>query len=146
MNWYKKAKIPSDVPNEPGTESIPDRMVRRFHVTVANPETIRAQGLLQSAARGIEGPKAIYSWPNYEDAKGYSNRKPIVEFYTDPALLESPYAQYGDISPNQIIAIHEPWHDRFRYCLENDVPIERMLSAGGDYVRAAEEMRKIRPQ
>jgi len=141
--WYKLANQGS-VPKEPSTTPIPNGMVRRFHVTQASPEIIRNQGLLQSAAKGFEGPKAIYSWDNYEDAKGYSrNHAPIVEFYTEPNKIDGQH-QFGDIPPNQIIAIHEPWHDRFRYCLENNVPIERMRSIGDkDYNRAADEIEKI---
>jgi hypothetical protein len=120
-------------------------MVRRFHVTNGSPEDIKSQGLLQSSARGIEGPKAIYSWPDYKSAKEYSRVRPIVEFYTDPKEIVSPYSQYGSIPPEQIIAIHEPWHDVFRYCLKNNVPTDRMRRVGSpDYTKAADEIDKIR--
>lgn len=143
LMWYKRANS-SSVPSEPGTTPIPNGMVRRFHVTQASPEVIRSQGLLQSAARGIEGPKAIYSWTDWKSAKGYSSNAPIVEFYTDPNLLKGSY-QYGDIPPNQIIAIHEPWHDRFRYCLERNVSDEIMRNTGeADYIKAADELQRIR--
>jgi hypothetical protein len=142
--WYKRANQGS-VPSEPGTTPIPNGMVRRFHVTQASPETIRSQGLLQSAARGIEGPKAIYSWSNWKDAKSYSgNHAPIVEFYTDPSKIQGNH-QFGDIPSNQIIAIHEPWHDRFRYCLERGVSDQIMRNTGDpDYIKAADELNKIR--
>lgn len=139
--WYKRS---NSVPSEPGTAPIPNGTVRRFHCTMASPDIIRSQGLLQSSARGIEGPKAIYSWPTYKDAKGYSRTANIVEFYTDPKRLEGPYAQYGDIKPNEIIGIHEPWHDRFRYCLENNISDEIMRQTGDpDYIRSADEIKKI---
>lgn len=142
--WYKQANIGS-VPPEPGTTAIPSGMVRRFHVTRGSPEAIRSQGLLQSEAKGYEGPKAIYSWPDWKSAKGYSSSAPVVEFYTDPKKLDGPYHQYGNVPPEQILAIHERWHDRFRYCLENEVPTERMRSSGdSDYIRAADELDKIR--
>lgn len=142
--WYKIANIESVQP-EPGTATIPSGMVRRFHVTQAAPEVIRSQGLLQSAAKGIEGPKAIYSWPEYGDAKSYAKgRAPIVEFYTDPKKLAGPYHQFGDIPANQIIAIHESWHDKFRYAIEGKIPVQEMIDTkDSDYIRAAEEMKKM---
>jgi hypothetical protein len=99
-----------------------------------------------SAAKGIEGPKAIYSWDNYQDAKNYGGSTGnIVEFFVDPKKLESDTYQFYDVLPKDIIAVHEPWHARLRYALENDLDPQILRNVGiPDYTRAAEELEKIR--
>lgn len=134
------------VPPVPGSQTIPDGKVRRFHVTSANPADISKSGLLMDKAKGIEGPKAIYSWASYEEAKRYAGDSPIVEFWDDASKYQnSPNARTGDVGASQIIAIHEPWHEEYRYLKENQTtdPIEKIASdkSFGDNInRAAQQI------
>lgn len=137
--WVKpeKKKKAEKLPPEPDTAPIPEGMVRRFHVTSdKNVDAIKREGLLMSKARGIEGPRAIYSWPDYRNAKNYGGPQgTIVEFWTDPRDFEAnPYATYNEVKPEQIIAIHEPWHSHARYYYKH--PNEDTLQAMKDTAEA----------
>jgi hypothetical protein len=132
---------PDEVPEEMGTTPIPHNHVRFFHQTpVDNVESIRQHGLQYSHARGIEGPKAIWTStgkPFYND----SDDMATVEFhlpFDDPAV-KSHFWQYKNIEdldrsvykdhvvplarnsvePHEITAIHEPWHRAYRYFKED---------------------------
>lgn len=136
------------VPKKMGTSPIPKGMVRRFHVTGSqNIDDIKKNGLTMQKARGIEGPKAIYSWPDEDGARSYAGPSgAIVEFYDHPKNYDShPYARLGDVPKDQILAIHEPWHESYRYALENNVPSKELRDAGGpDYEKAADALDKSR--
>jgi hypothetical protein len=136
------------VPKKMGTSPIPKGMVRRFHVTGSqNIDDIKKNGLTMQKARGIEGPKAIYSWPDEDGARSYAGPYgSIVEFYDHPKNYDShPYARLGDVPKDQILAIHEPWHESYRYALENNVPSKELRDAGGpDYEKAADALDKSR--
>ena len=88
----------ASVIHSPGESPIPEGTVRRFHVTGADPEDIKSKGILQSSARGIEGPKAIYSFDNWKHAREYGGDKsPVVEFWDHPeSYNDHPQARIGD--------------------------------------------------
>lgn len=136
------------VPKKMGTSPIPKGMVRRFHVTGSqNIDDIKKNGITMQKARGIEGPKAIYSWPDEDGARSYAGPSgAIVEFYDHSKNYDShPYARLGDVPKDQILAIHEPWHESYRYALEENIPSKELRDAGGpDYEKAADALDKSR--
>lgn len=106
----KGAKEPWTTPFE--SAPIPDGMVRRFHVTNADPSVIAREGLKYEHAKGIEGPRAIYSFDNLKDAQNYAGSRPIVEFWEDPKTFKDhPQAQLRDVKPEQITTVRYKWHD-----------------------------------
>lgn len=107
------------VPEDPGTVDIPEGAVRLFHYTKTEAiDKIKKDGLVAQedgpAARDQE-PAMI--WAQQDEPVGGRDQfdlKPVVEFqvpeetwnsgpFSGDALVES-------VSPNNIIAIHEPWH------------------------------------
>lgn len=106
------------VPPEPGKSPIPPGTMRRFHYTdPKNINDILKNGLTLDKARGIEGPKAIWSTPYYP--KEAEDHKAIVEFHDDPErykkLFNSSVFHFENIKPEQIVAVHLPWHKSYRY-------------------------------
>lgn len=98
---------------------MPEGAIRRFHVTSASrlPGIIE-HGLTMENARGIEGPRGIYSWATFMDADSYGAgpEKAVIEFHDDPLNYRwHPYASTKDVSPVNILAVHLPWHDICRY-------------------------------
>lgn len=133
------------VPPLPGKAPIPSGTVRRFHVTRAHPDVIRREGLRMSAAKGIEGPRAIYGWNNYKDAYHYSGGgdAPIVEYYITKQDAEyHPVAVQHDIPPQQIVAIHEKWHDIYRYAVAEHLTPEDLKGIDADHDRAREVLQR----
>ena len=125
------------LPPAPGSAEIPSGYVRRFHVTSPeNVDSIREGGLLMGRAKGIEGPRAIYGWPTYEEAVRYGGPTgSIVEYIIPKEQADrSPFASIGDIGPSDILGIHEEWHDLARSAI-NDPSSTSM--------EAMEEMAKI---
>lgn len=125
----------SGVPKAPGTEPIPAGMMRRFHVTgLSNIDSIREKGLTMQAAKGIEGPRAVYSWPDLKSAEQYgANVNALVEFWTHPSDFDSnPVATLNPVKPEQIVAIHEPWHRTYRYIAEEPDALKATLAGEHD--------------
>lgn len=102
------------LPPLPGTAPIPEGHVRLFHQTqAAHLEGIRSEGIHIRHARGIEGPKAIYA-----DEKGFYGKPgdvPTVEFHVPKEHWKQPFVRTPHVTPDQIVAIHEPWHHTARY-------------------------------
>ncbi len=99
------------LPNEPGTTPIPDGHVRLYHQTSEdNLDSIEKHGIRMSSAKGIEGPKGIYSDPH--GFYGSPFEKPSVEFSVPKEEWEkaTPSLQ-RDIKPHEIIGVHRPWHN-----------------------------------
>lgn len=133
------------IPPLPGKSPIPPNTVRRFHVTRANPDVIRREGLRMSAAKGIEGPRAIYGWSTYKDAYHYSGggEAPIVEYYISKQDAEyHPTAVAHDISPRDIVAIHEKWHDIYRYAVAEHLTSDDLRGIDATHDRARDVLRK----
>ena len=111
--WTSGGGANKKVPAAPGEAPIPQGMVRRFHYTSQNNiESIKQNGLTTSHSTGtkVGDPVAIWSNPDFP---GWE--KPVVEFWDDPKNYEAnPIARAGNVPPNQIVAIHEPWHQEYR--------------------------------
>ena len=113
-----------------------------YHYTNGDPEAIRQEGLKLSYARGSSygEPDMIWGSSVPPDA-GIKN---IVEFHVDAGeqmSLERPrdgqdpsewmkgnhhVGFHRDIRPDEIIAVHEPWHGDYRYIMSNPEVIERV--------------------
>ena len=136
------------VPALPGTTPIAEGRVRRFHVTSAeNLDSIQRHGLQMQSARGIEGPRAIYGWDNWQDAKSYGGDTPgnITVEYTVSQQDDAnhPVAVLHDIPVSDIVAIHEPWHEHYRYAKENAYAAARLREIDApEYQRAADQLER----
>lgn len=136
------------VPEKIGTTPIPSNNIRLYHYTRGNPEDIRREGLKLSHAQG-----ETYGEPNMIWASSVApdtHSKNIVEFsvpVNSDMALEHPrqgekpeewmkgYHHVGffrDISPAEIIAVHEPWHETYRYITDKPDMIEKVLSGEFD--------------
>lgn len=102
---------------EPGELPIPEGTSRRFHYTKTDDlDSLRNEGLKldKSESWKYGDPRAIWSSP------GFPNWiKPVVEYWEHPKNLVSDTYQFNDVSPDQILAIHEPWHESYRYVMDH---------------------------
>ena len=122
------------LPPAPGTAPIPMGHVRLFHQTSEDKlGAIKRNGLTLSSAKGIEGPRAIYA-----DEKGFygePSRIPTVEFHVPVERWNPPFVRadseldQGRVAPENIIAIHRPWHAHARYA-EADPDLVKGIVAG----------------
>jgi hypothetical protein len=120
-----------DIPNEPGSTPIKEGYIRLYHQTEEdNLRKIEKEGLLLKHAKGIEGPRAIYAGesPFY----GKSDSRPTLEFQVPKKYWDSPFV-LRDVTPEDIIAAHYPWHRHARY-LEDEEGIINVLSGRFDYL------------
>lgn len=142
------------VPEAPNTVSIPSDHIRLFHYTNAPAEVIRAEGLKLSSARG-----STYGEPNviWASTAPPSRYKIFVEFslsINDERFVlrgageslerergakyynESNHhlTMYGDIKPEEFIAVHEPWHFTYRYILDDTQATKEALNGEFDYL------------
>ncbi len=136
------------IPALPGTLPVPEGHVRRFHGTGrSRVEAIQREGLKYSSAKGVEGPKAVYSWPDYKSAESYAGLDrdadtAVVEFHTPAASFKDhPYAQLNDVPPEHILGVHEGWHSSYRYAKENNLTSKELRDVGMPrYNRVADEL------
>ena len=94
--------------------------MRLYHQTTEdNLASIERNGLELSQAKGIEGPRAIYA-----DEQGFYGKTgtiPTVEFSVPVARWNAPFVRAdsvldkGRIAPENIVAVHLPWHEHARY-------------------------------
>jgi len=123
MKIFKLSQEVIEIPPEPNAQTIPSGTIRRFHVTnPENIESIRSNGLQMKNAKGIEGPRAIYSWKTWDAAREYAGGDDyaIVEFYHPKDAYNShPYATHLEVPPENILGIHERWHELYREMLSD---------------------------
>lgn len=132
----------ASVPDEPGKAAIPEGRERRFHYTPAgNVEGIRREGikLNRSQGRQFGDPVAVWSNPDNPYPHGIPQGQALVEYHDDPKAHEAnPYASPEDVPPENIVAIHEPWHEHYRYAKQEGLHPQDLRDAGGeDYAKAA---------
>lgn len=140
-----------DIPAPFGTTPIPEGHVRFNHYTrsLDNVPSIRQHGILASKAAesfargGTESPQTFATAGAPTD--DFMRSHVVVEGHvdphdldvgnrTDPATLEarrSTITTWKDISPANIVGIHEPWHQTFRY-IQDDPSMEAGVMHG-DY-------------
>jgi GNAT superfamily N-acetyltransferase len=124
-----------------GTKPIPEGQVRLYHYTSkAALASIGERGLLQSKSRGALYEEPAVVWGSTRIPKPQSLN--FIEFYVAPEKIDvghprfsgHPLTQaeidefqtgdhdvtiFGDVTPSQIIDIHEPWHEALRYLEAN---------------------------
>lgn len=126
------------VPGEPGTASVPSGHVRLFHNSRADAATLLREGIRLSRARGQSYGEPNTIWAQAGSPNGLVENFPTtVEFSVhvddpalgiagarltgetyDPARLEDRAAHLTlnrDVAPGEFLAVHEPWHARYRY-------------------------------
>ena len=148
-DWAVTDKIPS----EPGTTPMPPRHVRLYHYTAVKrsddesrheaADSLRKHGLDVTRAKGN-----TYGEPNvvWASTSMPGQHKVFAEFamsLDDPRWLQphKPYEGFGgdcyfseSIRPNELMAVHEPWHFRFRYLMENPELIEQAKAGEFDHL------------
>jgi hypothetical protein len=137
---------PASIPPEFGTQPIPGGMVRINHYTRPEAiESIKATGLKQSANRDHVGDESFVFATAGRPGNDLLDNAPVVEGYADPErggqldigenYLRRPAEEHvarleqnkstvtlrGDLPPSQILAVHEPWHQRARYMATADL-------------------------
>lgn len=127
--WESTSHHGSDnyVPPEHGTEPIPEGHVRLYHQTsLKNIPGIVKTGILIAHARGIEGPKAI--WANETPFYGEPGETPTIEFSVPIDKYSRPFV-LKDVSPEEFVAVHLPWH-RYARTFERDPRISENVLSG----------------
>ena len=149
------------VPDAPGTQPIPEGMVRLFHYTTPEAvESIKANGLAPNEEGGsFKDSEPALIWASQDEPAGGEDQfdlKPVVEFYVSKEKWES-----GDggiagnalgrpVAAENIIAVHEPWHRWARNLAEIRTPEEIADGALDQYKgindpvdRAVSELEKL---
>lgn len=123
------------VPLAPGQTAIEPGHIRLYHYTDGSPATLAREGLLLTHAKGHTYGEPDLIWASAEMPN--PSIKCFIEFHIpidDPGIAvgvpsrndtpESYVARGGnlalcrDISPDEFIAIHEPWHLHYRYFVD----------------------------
>lgn len=120
----------ASIPDKPGTVPIPEGHVRLYHQTGEdNVASILKEGLTYSHAKGIEGPKAIYA--SETGFYGKPGKVPTIEFHVPKDQWEAGTFVTHDVPPENIIAVHLPWHSQVRYLEDN--PASKAQALAGEY-------------
>jgi hypothetical protein len=118
------------IPPAPGTAPIPEGHIRYYHQTgEENLPSIREHGLLFAKAKGIEGPKGV--WASHRPFYGDATQSATVEFHLPKDEGHIVSLQH-DVTPDQILAIHEPWHEHVRYATEQEPSVGESILAGNE--------------
>ena len=119
------------LPPAQGTAPIPEGHDRYYHQTdPANVPSIKEHGLLYDKGRGIEGPKGVWisDKPFYGDSPNAATVELALPHHPDRGRI----ASIGDVSPENFVAIHEPWHHHARYMMENEDVKQNVLRGEHD--------------
>ena len=142
-----------ELPPDPGTAAIPAGHIRLWHYTsLGKVRSIREHGLLRSKARGDagNGDQADPSTGVWASTKrpddildNHAGGAAVVEYHAHPSEISQNAEHYwhhdpqewakgyhhvimrGDVPPDQIVAIHEPWHGAARYMRDDDPTLQR---------------------
>ena len=154
INKDDRWAIDAQVSNAPGSTPIPPNHVRLYHYTKVQDssdksrhiaaEMLRENGLDIGKARGTTYGEPNAVWASTELP---FNKKVFAEFSIamndrrwgigKPSPTDTPQqyeSRHGDcyfqdsILPDEIIAVHEPWHTHYRYILDNK--LEEGVKAG----------------
>jgi hypothetical protein len=160
-NWLETTDwaITSEVPPEPGTTPIPPNNVRLFHYTQAEgtsadqkhqaAELLRRNGLDIKLAKGNNYGEPNVVWASRQMP---SLQRVFAEFSIDTKDPRwGPYwrdgnvpGEQGDcfftdsIRPEEIIAVHEPWHHHYNYMIKNGL-IEDVKAGKFDHLLSSPE-------
>ncbi len=143
-------------PIPPGSLPIPEGSLRVYHYTEPSSlESVRQKGLLRANALGHTYGEPDLVWAS---AAKPGRHKHFVEFYVFPNELGiggehrqdkftpeqikaregygSDVTLLGDLPPERILAVHEPWHNTFYYLTERPDMIEGVLRGDHDQITA----------
>ena len=165
MIWYKKSQqnydwaIEETVPPAPGESPIPSGHVRLYHYSnrIGDPH----ETAISLRTEGIDIGKAVGHTYGEPDVVWASTQKPhrqkvFAEFsmsIDDPRWdLGKPYKETaeefekyksdvtfnGSILPEEIVAVHEPWHYHYRYVAKSDEFRIKAKTGGLDYLMDSE--------
>lgn len=138
----------SELPPEPGTAPIKPGYVRLYHQTNrGNIEGIKRHGIQLSKARGIEGPRAI--WAGETPFYGPATKIPTIEFQVPVKNWDAPFVLQDQVTLDEFIAVHEPWHRYARYILSHPDVLEDVLAGEhddlpGDYIPAIQYIKRVK--
>lgn len=134
-----------ELPPEMGTAPIPDGCVRLYHQTdKKNIPSIKENGILTSMSRGKQNAEPSVIWADIEPYYGIESKRPTIEFYIPEEEFSPPYYVMSDkIPPEQIIAIHETWHETARHLIKdykeiNQELIDFWMSIDDDHKKATQ--------
>lgn len=149
-------QLAAAIPPLPGETPIPSGWVRLYHYTGGRTgieagetiDSIKQFGLLMELSRGSEvgEPDAIWASPDLPRPDSV-----FVEFAVpanDPRVVvgglsgpngPSDVAFSSDISSREIIAVHEPWHDKYRYLSSDPELVQRTLDGEFDGLMGADD-------
>jgi hypothetical protein len=151
--------ITAEVPTKPGATPIPPNYVRLFHYTKVEgsgddqkhqtAELLRKKGILISMSQGTNYGEPSVVWASRQTPM---RQKVFVEFSMDAQDPRwGPYWRDGDIPrengdcfftdsihPEELIAVHEPWHHRYRYMVESGL-VEKAKSGEFDFLLSKPE-------
>ncbi len=122
---------PKDVlPEPPGTSPIPEGSVRLYHQTIEdNLPSIQKEGLI--AGKGVGAatgdPTSVYA--SEKGFYGPPGSRPTVEFQVPKERVGANGTVSGSVLPENIIAMHLPWHDLAR-AIEKDPALIRKAVGG----------------
>jgi DNA polymerase III epsilon subunit-like protein len=125
----------SIIPAPPGSVPIPEGHVRLYHYSnEENIDAIKKDGLIaQEDGPAAQDGEPAMIWAHEDEPVGGPEQfraRPIVEFHVPLEQWnggdggEPGNAMQGPISPENIVAIHEPWHFMVRDILDNNSPSE----------------------
>lgn len=154
-----EVKQAAGVPPDFGTQPIPPGAVRIQHMTWQDrTDSIRESGLLKSmSSEHSESPQVFATTGDtleHEDSVSADSDRAVVEGYVFPHGTDSnPHSQldvgsglsperaasrhstvtlHGDLPPDQILAVHEPWHAAARYLTSDPRNVEEVESGAHD--------------
>lgn len=134
-----------DVPAAPGSTPIPAGHVRLYHYTAPDAlDSIRETGLQLSRSRGSEMfEEDDFVWASVDLPRAAT----FVEFsipLDDPrvgigGLRVGNVGLRGDVLPDEFVAVHEGWHEKYRYLTEDDALIAQVLRGEFDHLLDMED-------
>jgi hypothetical protein len=137
----------STIPLPIGETPIPPGRERRFHYTYPeNVPGIMREGLKVNKSKGSKYGDPAGIWSEGEKYKeSYKNQvKPVVEFHSPPEHWNGLPYSFHDVPPENIVAIHHPWHQTYHYIKENGVSMKNVERVKNDpqYKMAYEQLKR----
>lgn len=158
----------------PGVAPIPEGNIRLFHFTHPSKlESIRSHGITspkieinENGLNSAPNSTWVYSNLNFNEPPGWTIGKPYLEFSAPPDEMgpHNAISKGGtartlkpgvDILPEQIVAIHEPWHEMVRHSnngvidtewlksyIDRSIEIAGMHGTRGNYTNYSEMTRQ----
>jgi len=123
------------IPLERGTSKVKEGYVRVYHQTSPeNIESIRKTGLLVEKSRASSESRGV----SVADTPFYGNNPNLVTIELQiPAGIKAQsqgLALQQDIPAGDILAIHEPWHEKVRYIQQNPETLKEVRNGDFDYL------------